>query len=252
MNKKIRKYKGMGKLSECNGVEGYPQFATFKQAENGNTKPEIDPDASAIEEILKVLDQDKDAMQRTLDEQKGKKDAEFCSLFPLFSEPIKEEINLLKGFTDANQHGWTHVRGVMDSGASKSVAPPKMCPEYKLLESDGSRNGDNFVSASKDIIPNLGEKHLMVMKDDGSVGRVRYQVADISRPLNSVSEICDSGNQVIFGRGGGCIVNTNTGSRTYFGREENVYVLDLWVMTPSMAASYSNETMDPGFTGQGS
>jgi hypothetical protein len=174
------------------------------------------------------------------------------SLCPLFTEPREEELNMLEGFTEADPEGWTHVRGVMDSGASKSVAPPGMCPEYQLLESEGSKKGDNFVSASKDIIPNLGEKHLAVMKEDGSVGKVRYQVADISRPLNSVSEICDSGNQVIFGRNGGCIYNMSTGSRTYFGREENVYVLDLWVMSPNMAINYANDGRGQGFPGQGS
>ena len=41
------------------------------------------------------------------------------------------------------------------------------------------------------------------MIDDGRSSKVKYNIADVSRPLNSISEICDGGNQVIVGRGGG-------------------------------------------------
>ena len=58
-------------------------------------------------------------------------------------------------------------------------------------------------------------------------------MADISRPLNSVSEICDGGgrhgSQVVFGRTGGIIYNLDTGKETYFDREEGIYILEFWV-----------------------
>ena len=83
------------------------------------------------------------------------------------------------------------------------------------------------------MIPNLGEQVLEVVTNDGNEGRVKYQVADVSRPLNAVSEICDAGGEhgqhVIFGKHGGMILNLETGKQTPFAREEGVYTLEFWV-----------------------
>ena len=66
----------------------------------------------------------------------------------------------------------------------------------------------------------------------GVEGIAKYQTVDVSRPLISVSEICDAGGewgqQVIFGRSGGMILNLETGRRTYFSREDDIYVLEMW------------------------
>ena len=129
--------------------------------------------------------------------------------------------------------GWVKIKGVMDSGASESVAPPSMCPHYDIKESPGSKIGQNYVSASDDLIPNLGEQVLDVVTHDGRNGQVKYQMADVSRPLNSVSEICDAGGEygqyVIFGRHGGAIINLETGRQTKFPREDGIYSLEFWV-----------------------
>ena len=62
-------------------------------------------------------------------------------------------------------------------------------------------------------------------------------------PLNFVSEICDSGGpmgqQVIFGKNGGVIVNIETGAETRFKREGGVYTMEILVAP------------QPGFTRQG-
>ena len=132
-----------------------------------------------------------------------------------------------------DKDGWVKVKGVMDSGASESVAPPTMCPHYDITPSPGSVAGQEYVSASDDRIPNLGEQVLSIVTADGKEGMVKYQVADVSRPLNSISEICDAGGEggqhVIFGKHGGMIVNLETGRQTPFAREEGVYTLDFWV-----------------------
>ena len=136
------------------------------------------------------------------------------------------------------QDGWVKVRGVMDSGASEGVAPPTICPHYEIKPSPGSIVGQNYVSASDDLIPNLGEQILDVETTDGRSGKVKYQVADVSRPLNSVSEICDAGGvygqHVIFGRNGGAIINLEIGRQTPFTREDGIYILELWVKPNNM------------------
>ena len=139
------------------------------------------------------------------------------------------------------QDGWVKVRGVMDSGASEGVAPPSMCPHYTITPSAGSIAGQNYVSASDDLIPNLGEQVLEAETLDGRACQLKYQMAEMTRPLNSVSEICDAGGQhgqhVVFGRYAGAIINLHTGMRTPFDREEGIYILETWVKPPGAAAA---------------
>ena len=108
-----------------------------------------------------------------------------------------------------------------------------MCPHYEITPSPGSIAGQEYISASDDLIPNLVEQVLEVVTQEGNEGRVKYQVADVSRPLNAVSEICDAGGEdgqhVIFGKNGGMIVNLETGRQTPFAREDGVYTLEFWV-----------------------
>ena len=136
-------------------------------------------------------------------------------------------------YKKCQEGGWIKVKGAMDSGATESVAPPDMCPNYDITPSPGSLAGVNYVSASDDLIPNLGEQVLDVETMDGRGGQVKYQIADVSRPLNSVSEICDAGGpqgqHVIFGRWGGAIINLDTGRQVPFPREDGIYNLEFWV-----------------------
>ena len=85
------------------------------------------------------------------------------------------------------------------------------------------------MSASENAIPNLGERKLEVVLDSGKATALKYQIADVSRALNAVTEICDAGHHVIFGRRGGVIVNLESGRSSPFQREGNIYCLDYWV-----------------------
>ena len=129
--------------------------------------------------------------------------------------------------------GWEVIKGVMDSGASESVTCPSTCPGYEAVPSRMSKAGLNYVSASGDPIPNLGEKRIQVMTENGKESTAKYQVADVSRTLNSVSEICDGGGElgqyVLFNKWGGAILNPATGRQTPFQREDGIYTLEMWV-----------------------
>ena len=58
-----------------------------------------------------------------------------------------------------------------------------------------------------------------------------FQIAKITRPLMSVSRICDKGNVVVFMHEDGFIQNL-AGDRTFFRRENNVYMMDLYLQAP--------------------
>ena len=70
---------------------------------------------------------------------------------------------------------------------------------------------------------------LDIVTNNGNAGRVTYQIAKVSRPLNSVSEICDAGNRIVFGRNGGVIYHIESGKETYFTMSNGIYILDCLV-----------------------
>ena len=93
------------------------------------------------------------------------------------------------------------------------------------------------MSASGDRLPNLGEKTLNVVTENGVPATSTYQIANVTRALCAVSRVCDKGNTVVFEKDGGYIIDLQ-GGYTPFRRENNVYLLDTWVQKPA------------GFTGQ--
>ena len=56
-----------------------------------------------------------------------------------------------------------------------------------------------------------------------------FQVADVSRPLMSVAKACELGNQVVFGAGGGLIMNLQSGAVTTFEKKDGVCIFPLWI-----------------------
>ena len=74
---------------------------------------------------------------------------------------------------------------------------------------------------------------------ENSAIAMRYSVADISVPLDSVSQICDSGAKVTFHRTGGYIEGVD-GKRSHFIRDGDTYVRQVWIKKPDVeGASFS-------------
>jgi hypothetical protein len=157
---------------------------------------------------------------------------------------VTEELFHMK---DSSTEGWQYIEGVMDSGAEESVAHPSMSPQYPVVPSVGSRSGQCYTSASGDEIPNLGEQTLPLVTNEGYEFDSKYQSADVSRPLNSVSQICDAGGEdgqlVLFSKWGGTILNLESWRKTPFDRSGGIYTLGAWVKPPGSTA--------PGFPRQG-
>ena len=109
------------------------------------------------------------------------------------------------------------------------MAPTTMAPGVSVRESVGSRQGQHYVSATGNRIPNLGEKVLEAATEEGNHHRVTFQVTDVSRPLCAVSKVCQKGNRIIFDEHGGVVQNKVTGHETYFGMKDGIYLLKMWM-----------------------
>ena len=124
---------------------------------------------------------------------------------------------------------WVKVDSVMDSGADAPVAPPSMLPNVKIEPSPGSIRGQNWVSASKHRLKNLGQQKIKACTEEGEETEVLFQIADVSKPLVSVASICERGNRVLFGKVGGVVQNLRTGREIPFYRRNGIYILTMWL-----------------------
>ena len=146
--------------------------------------------------------------------------------------------------------GWMKVAGIMDTGAAESVMPPDLCKHLPIEPSLGSVRGQEYVTANGTRLPNQGQRRIQGVTDQGLPVNLTYQVTGVTKPLNSVSRICDQGNIVTFGPDGGVIENVWTGRQTHFNRENGVYVLNTWLQIPCSPCVESPNA--PDFTRRGS
>ena len=68
---------------------------------------------------------------------------------------------------DESDPEWTRLRTVMDSGAAGNVGPPSMAPMVPTLDSPGPLRGQAYIAAGHERIPNLGQRSLNVMTNEG-------------------------------------------------------------------------------------
>ena len=141
-------------------------------------------------------------------------------------------------FKKANQDNGEYIEGTVDSGASDSVGDEDIAPDCEIVPSEASLEGVKYVSASGDVIENVGEKHILVETRAGHLRNLNLQMAKgVTRVLLSVSKICDAGNEVRFMRNGGYILNLETGEKDYFERKDGVYRMRLKIVGNGSKAS---------------
>ena len=104
----------------------------------------------------------------------------------------------------------------------------------QIRPSEGSKRGQVYHATDGTQIPNEGEKTINAVTDDGMEYSATYQMAKVTKPLNSIGKICDQDNVVVFTSQGGAVVNNTTGKETHFGREHGVYVMRSWIFNGSM------------------
>ena len=164
---------------------------------------------------------------------------------------IMQPLMTVDTWRSEHEQGWVRVESVVDSGASAPVAPLTMAPGVPTRDSPGSLAKRSFFDASGGELKNLGEQELNVVTDGGIQTSILFQLAEkVTRPLMSVSTICDRGNRVIFGRGGGVIQNIQTGQEIPFERRGGIYSIGFWIQgsqTPGAPAAAASAA--PGASG---
>ncbi len=146
-----------------------------------------------------------------------------------FCELIHDAAHILEYDADdvlAAEDGEIIIEVTMDSGSVEHVMNREEVPTCAVLESQGARLGKNFMAANGTKLPNEGEFHLEVLPEGAEKGlNTVVQAANVTRPLFSVSKICDASNdtEVTFNRR---ICQVKKGGRVVatFHRKGGLYV----------------------------
>ena len=153
---------------------------------------------------------------------------------------------------DIKERRYRLKRGLTaDSGAGDSVIPKRMVNAKKIRPSAGSRRGLHYVSATDHRIPNVGEISLVFQTDEGHTETIVFQVADVNKPLMSISDRVDHRCRVVFDQDDETgvdlshIYNKKTKKTMKLNRVGKVWVLDCTV-TSDFISEVSSVFSRPG------
>ena len=130
------------------------------------------------------------------------------------------------------------VQIILDSGASEHVASREDFPGYEVKESHGSKTGKHYTGASGHRIRNEGESNVQMIVPAGKKGPNQlsavFQVAQVTRPLMSVSKICKDGRYDVLCRDDKAYIlcRESKGVVAEFEKHNGLYVSTVQVKNP--------------------
>ena len=117
-----------------------------------------------------------------------------------------------------------------DTGACDTVMPRAMAEHIAIQPSLQSLRSMEYEVANGANIPNLGERRCLMWTENAPMARkLNLQVADVHKPLLSLSRCADMGFESRFGRVAGALICEETGEVIPLQRKGNLYVLKCWV-----------------------
>ena len=125
-----------------------------------------------------------------------------------------------------------------DTGACDSVVPKDgPLSSIAIVPSWQSENGLIYEVANKATIPCLGERRLEMWTEGATASRcMAVQVADVHKPLLSLSRCADAGFESRFGKRAGCLIDATNGEIVPMRRRGNLYYLKCWVRAAPSAS----------------
>ena len=128
------------------------------------------------------------------------------------------------------QTEWACIDVIVDSGACETVMPRNLCQLIPIVPSAQSIAKVEYQVASGKDIPNLGERHCEVYAEGSPHPLLmHFQVADVHRPLLSLSKAADMGFTSCLDDQGGWLEDVETGECIPIVRKGDLYVLKLWI-----------------------
>ena len=141
------------------------------------------------------------------------------------------------GIMHVDEYREMDVDFTLDSGACTHVLDASTsAPGYVVRDSAGSRRGQGFTVGNGEIIPNEGEVtvNLMVPVADGERVQVELtsQVAEVTRPLLSVSKLCEKGYSCLFTKDGAEVLDEKQKCVAQFKASNGLYTASMKLRPP--------------------
>ena len=180
------------------------------------------------DKLDELLGCDTRAVLRTL----GVLEAVEGHIMPVTMEENEDEVVLnIKDWQDVE------IEVTLDSGCCRHVLPAESAPGYLIQDSPGSRRGANFVVGNGQRVPNEGQVclNLEAHTDSDANQSVQsvFQVADLTRPLMSVSQICEQGHKCVFDKDHALVVSAQGETLVRFEKRSGLYVATMTLKAPS-------------------
>jgi hypothetical protein len=131
------------------------------------------------------------------------------------------------------------IEVAVDSGCVAHCAEPDCIPPSVSVKPPppGSKN---FVGAGGHTIKRYGKAEVVLEQENGSEVNNVFQVADVTRPLHSVSQIADTNKEILFTKGECLVVPEGALSRylkgikvfARYGRRGGLYLSRMTVRDP--------------------
>ena len=132
-------------------------------------------------------------------------------------------------------HGWEKVTFIVDSGASETVMPLKVCTSAPIVRTP--KVGTPYVVADGAEIYNQGERVCHMKIAEGATGgmTMAFQVVDVSQALLSLYRVCEQGHSVVFSKkkGSYILVDGDPGNMIPLRLAGGTYELDVWLRPAS-------------------
>ena len=125
---------------------------------------------------------------------------------------------------------WVEIEITIDSGACDTVMPASMCGHISMISTPESRAGLEYEVANGPSIPNMGERHCLMMTENSqTMKKIVFQCADVHKALLSVANVADLGYECVMGQHGGALKDVMTGDTIPLHRRGNLYHMRAWV-----------------------
>jgi hypothetical protein len=173
-------------------------------------------------ETVKVLDAI-DALDDIIDKIEA-------STFVMETDDVESDVLGVDSWVDPE------IEITLDSGCVEHVMDLGDAPGYGafLAESDGSKRKQNFIVGNGQKVPNEGQLLLNLEKDGGGDRKLQstFQIAEVTRPLMSVSRVCDQGLTCTFNNSHALVLDKNGKTVVKFERRGGLYIARMRLKPP--------------------
>ena len=121
---------------------------------------------------------------------------------------------------------WQKITATVDSGSAEHALPTGSFNKIPVVK--GDKFGKNYVAANGGKIVNEGEKVVPCVTQHGIPISVRFQLAQVVKPLLSVKKLTKTGHRVVLEEHRPRIVSPQ-GFVTPIRTQGGVYVVDFWI-----------------------